>query len=753
MPPSRIPIKISQMPTKTPPKPRKVKAEDPGSLVDWLKAQDDDSLRDLLVHRPDLVHPVPADMSKLAARAATNSSITRVLDRLDAWVVGVAEILACLEEPFTKKEILTLLNNDPQTDRALEILKARGVIWGNEKGMRAVPVLKEVVAPHPAGFGPCFIEERPDLTAVATKDRIKQILDKAPKGVDEVIDKVLWGPPVLVVDKLNREATTSSAKTAYEYLMAQGVLIATGRHELTLPREVAFVLRGENLLPAGLSEVSPITIKNQRDPQAVDKSAGGAGLHFVQMMEELLDIWGENPPAVLRNGGLAQRDLTLASRICDEDENIAALLAETALAAGLLAADETKDPVWLPTPAFDLWRTRAVEERWATLAEAWLTSTRVPSLVGKNEQVRINALSPEVDKPLAPEIKSLMLTALVSLPLGAEPNEDDLVKHVQWQRPRRESELVELLVRSFMQEANLIGARGLGALATTGRALGEMRYTMPSPEARTAAARAAVADPKGHVIKTDPLLVESIAPLLPEAIDHFMLQADLTAVIPGPPESHVAAELRSLGYQESRGAAQVYRFTESSLRRALERGKKKEEIMDFFTKYSSTDIPQPLEYLLNDLVRQLGDVKTIDEPIDDTEPAPGEKRSSAKLRPRPAPEGAPPDAPLLISAIKALRLSENPKAKIPENGSNPPEPMDSSELVPFLNKAIDSSQSITISYAEGDGTVRDRFADPIRVQGGLLTGFDHTETRIRDYALSRISAAVITKAKKNGKVT
>jgi hypothetical protein len=206
-----------------------------------------------------------------------------------------------------------------------------------------------------------------------------------------------------------------------------------------------------------------------------------------------------------------------------------------------------------------------------------------------------------------------------------------------------------------------------------------------------------------------------------------------------------------LGYQESRGAAQVYRFTESSLRRALERGKKKDDVMDFFKKYSSTDIPQPLEYLLNDLVRQIGEINISQEPIDDTEPAPGEKRSSAKLRPQPAPEGSPPDAPLLISAIKALRLSENPKAKIPEIGSNPPEPMPPSELVPFLNECIDSNQSITIGYAEGDGTVRDRFVDPIRVQGGLLTGYDHTETRIRDYALSRINAAIVTKAKKNGK--
>ena len=65
---------------------------DPGTLVDALRQRDDFSLRLMLIQRPDLVHPVPTDMSKLAARAATNSSVTRILDRLDAWTVGVPPV-------------------------------------------------------------------------------------------------------------------------------------------------------------------------------------------------------------------------------------------------------------------------------------------------------------------------------------------------------------------------------------------------------------------------------------------------------------------------------------------------------------------------------------------------------------------------------------------------------------------------------------------------------------------------------------
>ena len=721
---------------------------DPGTLVDALRQRDDFSLRLMLIQRPDLVHPVPTDMSKLAARAATNSSVTRILDRLDAWTVGVAEIISVLDEVFTKKDLLEVLNENEKIDSALEKLNLLAIIWGDDEGMRCVPVLKEVVAPHPAGFGPCFIHERPDLSALANKDRINEIVEKGPKDTREVLDELLWGPPVITLSKLNRDAGITSAKNGHEYLMAHGILVATARDALTLPREIALVLRKPNYLPDNLSASKEIKSKAQRDPIQVDRAAGGAGLQFVQLVEELLDNWGENPPQVLRNGGLAQRDLTIAAKICNEDETIAALLAEVAYSAGLLAPGDDKEQVWLPTPAFDVWRTKKVEERWAILAEAWLTTTRVASLVGKVGEIRINALSPEVDKPLAPEIRSLVLDAMSSLAPGSEPDAETIVDFVSWLRPRKPREEIETLVNAILLEANIIGIRGLGVLATTGRALGEMRYTMPSPEARTAAARAAVADPKGYAVKPDQMLVSAISPLLPDAISSFVLQADLTAVIPGPPNADVASELRMMAYQESRGAAQVYRFTESSLQRAMERGFSAERIFEFLKKYSTTEIPQPLEYLINDLVRKLGDVKPIEEPIDDTIPAPNERRSAAKVRPRPAPDGAPPDAALLASAIKALKIGENPKAK-PEVPTKSPEKTPANEIASLFREVVDkvvsgtkpSEMVITITYVDTHGISSNRIVEPIRFEGGLLTGFDLTESRIRDYAISRIAGA------------
>ena len=736
------------MKSKSETKSAQASPKDPGTLVDFLRSRDDHAMRLMLIQRPDLVHPVPSDIAKLAARAATNSSVTRVLDRLDAWCVGVAEIISVLEEPFTKKDLANVLNNNEKIDLALEKLRLLALIWGDDEGMRFAPVLKEVVAPHPAGFGPCFIDEKPDLAALANASRLEEIISKGPKGTQEILDQLLWKSPIVTLEKLNREAGISSAKNGHEYLMAHGVLIATARDALTLPREIALEMRKPNYLPEGLCTVKNIATKAKRDPVQVDKAAGSAGLQFVQLIEELLDIWGETPPAVLRNGGLAQRDLSIASKICNDDEVITSLLAEVAYSAGLLAAGDDKEQVWLPTPAFDVWRTKSVEERWAILAEAWLTTTRVASLVGKVGEIRINALSPEVDKPLAPEIRSLVLDAMAALEPGLEPDVDAIVEFASWMRPRKTREEIETLVKATLDEANVIGIRGLGVLATTGRALGEMRYTMPSPEARTAAARAAVADPKGYAVKPDAMLVSAIAPLLPDAISTFVLQADLTAVIPGPSASEVASELRIMAYQESRGAAQVFRFTETSLQRAMERGYTAERILEFLNKYTTTEVPQPLEYLINDLVRKLGEIKPVDEPIDDAIHAPNERRSNVRVRPRPAPDGAPPDAALLDAAIKALKAGENPKAK-PAPEPKAPAKTPATEIATLLREVMDKVISgskpgdvcITLTYIDTHGMSSNRVVEPIRFEGGLLTGFDQMELRIRDYAISRIAGA------------
>ena len=62
-------------------------------LVDWLRAQDDDTLADLLRLRPDLAVPPPADLTVLATRAGIRASVHRACDDLDTIALHVLEAL------------------------------------------------------------------------------------------------------------------------------------------------------------------------------------------------------------------------------------------------------------------------------------------------------------------------------------------------------------------------------------------------------------------------------------------------------------------------------------------------------------------------------------------------------------------------------------------------------------------------------------------------------------------------------------
>ncbi|MBQ0986619.1 helicase-associated domain-containing protein [Streptomyces sp. F63] len=100
-----------------------------------------------------------------------------------------------------------------------------------------------------------------------------------------------------------------------------------------------------------------------------------------------------------------------------------------------------------------------------------------------------------------------------------------------------------------------------------------------------------------------------LAPLLPEPLDHVLLQADLTAVAPGPLERPLAETLGVLADVESKGGATVYRFTPDSVRRALDAGRTADDLHAFLAEHSRTPVPQPLSYLIDDVARRHGHLR------------------------------------------------------------------------------------------------------------------------------------------------
>ncbi len=394
------------------------------------------------------------------------------------------------------------------------------------------------------------------------------------------------------------------------WLLAHALLIAVDDFTVVLPREVAMQVRGGRAF--GAVELDPPTSQSTKHKQAdVDGSAAGQAFTVVRLVEALLERWGVEPPGVLRAGGLGVRELRRTARELELDERGAALLIEVAHAAGLIAPDGETADSWLPTTGYDLWLAKSIADRWLILVSAWLVTTRVPGLVGRREapfilagreeverqQPAANALGGDLDRALAPVVRREVLEILLRASAGEAPTAESINESLRWSWPRRGGRLRDDLASWTLEEAELLGLTGRGALSSFARPLCAGLYADTDAEMA-----AAGADPAAEATAL-------LDVLLPKPLDHVLLQADLTAVAPGPLESDLARELAMTADIESTGGATVFRFSDTSIRRALDAGRSAADLHALLAARSRTPVPQPLSYLIDDVARRHGRIR------------------------------------------------------------------------------------------------------------------------------------------------
>ena len=129
------------------------------NLADHLRALPDDALAALLRLRPDLVVPVPSDLSALAVRAQSRVSVARALDGLDRFtlqVLDAARLSPRRTTALTSVDAIVALAVavEPTAVRAaLDRLRARFLLYGPPTELRLVGGVDEVSSPYPAGLG------------------------------------------------------------------------------------------------------------------------------------------------------------------------------------------------------------------------------------------------------------------------------------------------------------------------------------------------------------------------------------------------------------------------------------------------------------------------------------------------------------------------------------------------------------------------------------------------------------------------
>ncbi|WP_297824995.1 helicase-associated domain-containing protein [Mycobacterium sp.] len=736
-------------------------------LGSWLAELSDERLIRLLESRPDLAQPPPGSIAALAARAQARQSIKAATDDLDFLRLAVLDALLVLQadaEPVPTAKLLSLIGDRaPESDvlDAVDDLRQRVLVWGET----ALRVAADAATGMPWYPGQVILED-----TFRSAEQIAGLIDDLNQAQLEVLEKLLEGSPM---GRTRDAAPGAPADRPVPQLLAMGLLRRIDAETVILPRHVGQVLRGERPGPMRLTAPDPVV--STTTPDDADATAAGAAIDLLRELDVLLETLSAAPVSELRSGGLGIRDVKRLSKLTGIDEPRLGLILEVAAAAGLIASGMPdpeptagEGPYWAPTVATDRFTAMSTAERWQLLAASWLDLPSRPALIGTRspDAKPYGALSDALYSTAAPLDRRLLLGMLSELPSGAGVDAVEASAALIWRRPRWAKRLQPGPIGDLLAESHAMGLVGRGAISTPGRALLDED-----------------ADPQAAV--------DAMARALPKPVDHFLVQADLTVVVPGPLQRELAEQLAAVATVESAGTAMVYRVSEQSIRHALDVGKTRDWMHALFAKHSKTPVPQGLTYLIDDVARRHGQLRIglaasfvrcedpalLAQAVAATEdvqlralaptvavsPAPiGEVLAALRaagfapaaedssgaivdVRPRGARVATPqqrrpyrpvrrPNSESLNAVVAVLRkVTAAPFGNIR---------VDPAATMTLLQRAAREQDTMVIGYLDAAGVATQRVVSPITVRGGQLVAFDSASGRLRDFAIHRITSVV-----------
>ena len=617
------------------------------ALSKELQARSDNSLRALFSARPDLISPAVPDFAALAARASGRVSVQRTLERLNRPEMQVLETLHLCTNTDTGHSasaamLKKLINGSTLAaiERLLHSLQDLALVHRAEpphgtspaaaKQRHYLPVgsLKDVIGIYPAGLGrsytelvrlqPAFAARVVQLVAelhrsgaaislattpmeaalslqhwTATPTSLQQILEAAPTRTAALLARFgNWAMGAVPQAQRRASVLNEGADVGpVDWLLARGLLVPLDAAHVELPHSVGISLR-DGFIIENFSLTPPVPRLGNTSAALRRNAALGAIAETLRLVGELLYVVRDQPLVTLRSGGVGVREMKRLGDALRIELHEAGVLAELCALSGLLRLDVDSSG-WVQPPQLE-WLTLPRQEQWLWLVNAWLASERAPSLVGQpvngvssgpathrgTAGTTVNALSAEAQRPDAPVVRKRILEILHELTQEASAADGQapvldaaaVLERADWMQPRM-ARRFSSLVRGVLSEAEMLGLIGSGALSQIGAAIAAGR--------------------------PDDALV-TLGEHLPAALNHVLLQADLTAVAPGYLAPELSGKLLTMADAEGQGPATIYRFSVSSVRRALDAGHDAQTLLEFLRLHSATAIPQPLSYLVED---------------------------------------------------------------------------------------------------------------------------------------------------------
>lgn len=573
-----------------------------GSFAAYLAALDKDALTELIRRRPDAtIEPVPRGFGQLAARLGVADSLGFALETADRDMVSVGAAVAALGTEATIGGVARALAASEDAVRdVLARLYRCGMAWPD--GSRVC--LPERLALHLSGD---IGGGRPIATMAqsAQVEDLRTALEargadpeglRKPELIRQLTDLLQDTPSVSdTIANLPEPARERLAEHRrggfYGYsttpfglregldrsLAALGLLLRV-YNRWELPHEVA--------IAAWRAEQTPLTGRPGLPDAAVtpDDMRGGAQAAvdgLLQAMTTLLDAARTAPLTALKKGGVGTRERNRLATRQSIPADVLTVCIDVAFHAGLLGLVQGG---YAPTEPYHAWRSETPARQWARLVACWFGLGHAPTR-------RMLPDGKEQPPPLphggvdGAARRALLRAARGGRSVRAAGERLDWFFPLHAEDPDPLAEKVAAAVR----ECEMFGLIAGDVLTELGEhVLATVDGTGPDVADELAAA------------------VES---LLPEAPCTVILQSDLTAVVSGRPSVAAAELLSAAAVTETRGTAAVWRFTPESVRHAFDAGWSADDLRTGLTRLSERPLPQPLEYLVDDVARRHGKVR------------------------------------------------------------------------------------------------------------------------------------------------
>ncbi len=582
-----------------------------------LSSWTDERLQRLFENRPDIYIEKFPNWATVAQRFASPHGVRRAIYRADHSVRAIVEVCRLPPAPPTISEIQYRVGDvdDGLLRDAIARMEELGLGLLVEDKLYAVEDLWNDL--YPAGLGPPIAKlldfrTSKELNGIisrlksvgcavnpGTKPAMISSIESCLSDRGPVIDIVEGGPggTIELFERLLVSGTPSvrdfsryffdQGTSATRYLESYGIIGPNIQFSdlLVLPMEIGLAFRGGRPYLQGVVE-RPIVVCAPAESAKIDSLAASVAEKLISDVTMLLRAIEADRLEPLKSGGIRVKDLRRLAKLIGRTESDTSCLLGVAWYGGLVGRTADGNFFCLTT-FYDSWENFSTSKRWAAIVGSWLDSGPGIGLVGMTN-VAGKAIPPlfELDYN---EILDFTFSACAQRLLEIGPHKvidkDSMDSYLCWRIPlarRFDGEALYSPSAPFFNAAELLGVVVDGALSSFG-------HSALSQDMAQA--------------------IEQISNFLPKPTSSFLLGSDLTAVVDGNLAPDIHGFLEQITDLESTGAVSLYRFSEASIRRALDAGHNGEEISKFLETYGTKGLPQTLAYLIKDVSRRFGSIR------------------------------------------------------------------------------------------------------------------------------------------------